>query len=107
MGGLRDRLKWAHDFQEFSTLDADKAARSEIFHSLAAAREHQDNFYAARQVFTFRRDEIKKLMGWINDLHPSKTIEQVFTLLARDDADIYWPAIGLATKSVRHPARRQ
>lgn len=104
---IQARIKWAHDNQEFSTLDADKAERSEIFQSLTSAREHQNRLFAARQVFVSRREEIKKLMGWINDLHPSKTIEQVFSLLSRDDAEIYWPAIGLATKAVRPSARRQ
>lgn len=104
---IQARIKWAHDNQDYSTLDGDKAERSEIFQSLTAAREHQNRLFAARQVFVSRREEIKKLIGWINDLHPSKTIEQVFSLLSRDDAEIYWPAIGLATKTVRPSARRQ
>ncbi|WP_286901473.1 MULTISPECIES: hypothetical protein [Pseudomonas] len=103
---VQSRIDRAYQDQEYSSLDAAKAERSGIFEELNVAREHQNTLYAARQVFVLRRDEINKLMDWINDLHPSKTIEQVFGLLARDDAEIYWPAIGLATKAVRPSARR-
>ena len=103
---VQSRIDRAYQDQEYSSLDAAKTERSGIFEELNVAREHQNTLYAARQVFVLRRDEINKLMDWINDLHPSKTIEQVFGLLARDDAEIYWPAIGLATKAVRPSARR-
>lgn len=102
----RSRIQWAHDTKEYSTLDADKAARDSASQAIPAARQHLDNLFAARKVFSSRRDEIRKLLGWINEFHPAKTTEQVFNLLARDDADIYWPAIGLTTKTLRPSAGR-
>jgi len=98
---VQARIDQAYENHDYSTIDADKAERSGIFQALSSAREHQERLFSARQVFVLRREEIKKLMGWINELHPAKTIEQVFTLLTRQDADIYWPAIGLATKTLR------
>lgn len=98
---IQVRIEQAYENHDYSTIDADKAQRSGIFQALSSAREQQDRLFTARQVFVLRREEIKKLMGWINEFHPSKTIEQVFTLLSRQDADIYWPAIGLATKTLR------
>lgn len=98
---LRGRIQWAHDNNDYSTFEADKTSRSLVIAALPGAREQVDRLHVARQVFFTRREEIKKLMSWINEFHPSKTIEQVFTLLMRDGDDIYWPAIGLATKTLR------
>lgn len=104
---IQVRIEQAYENHDYSTIDADKTERSGIFQALSAAREQQDRLYSARQVFVHRRDEIKKLMGWINEFHPAKTIEQVFTLLSRQDDDIYWPAIGLATKTIRPSGRNK
>jgi hypothetical protein len=98
------RISWAHDTKEYSNLDAYKAERVSISQAISVAKAHRSNLHEAREVLFHRREEIKKLLGWINEFHPSKTIEQVFRLLARDDADIYWPAIGLQTKAVRRSA---
>lgn len=98
---LRGRIQWAHDNKDYSTIEADKKSRALVVAAIPDAREQVDKLHVARQVFFTRREEIKKLMSWINEFHPSKTIEQVFNLLMRDGDDIYWPAIGLATKTLR------
>lgn len=101
---VKARINQAHLDKEFSSLDTLKAERTDIFQVLSSAKARKDDVLAGRNVLYQRRDEIKKFLGWINEFHPSKTIEQVFNLLARDNAEIYWPAIGLPTKSVRPPA---
>ncbi|HGO9539098.1 TPA: hypothetical protein ACLEAZ_004313 [Pseudomonas aeruginosa] len=101
---VQSRIDQAYQDQEYESLDGYKAERTGIYESLNHAKARKDDVFAGRQALYQRRDEIKKLLGWINELHPSKIIEQIFHLLAREDTEIYWPAIGLATKTVRPPA---
>lgn len=101
---VQSQIDRAYQDQEYESLDSYKAERTGIYELLNHAKARKDDVFAGRQALYLRRDEIKKLLGLINELHPAKIIDQVFHLLAHEDAEIYWPAIGLATKTVRPPA---
>ena len=107
MDAIKSRIKRAHDNQDYSRLDADKAERQLVFHAIKPAKEQQDRVFKARNVLTARRSEIMQLLDRISHFHPSNTIEDVFALLSQEENDLYWSAIGLKTRNLQSQKGRE
>lgn len=107
MATVRARIDRAHLMEDFDTLTQDKSERETVRASLTEAKARQAALYDARRVLFERRDRIQALRAMIKPLHPSHTVEKVFAIVSQDGSDLYWKAIGLATKSLPPAARRE